>query len=359
MLLPPLPTPALVVDSHALDHNVAVMAAARPGPACRPHVKAFKSTALAAVLHRAGHHTFCAATPREIVGLAAAGLGADLLLANQTLDPARLRAMAGLDAAVTVAVDSDATVDAAANAGIGRVLIDVNVGLARCGCPPADAGALAERARRRGLEVRGVMGYEGHLVGLQDRDARQRGLERAMALLVLAHEQVGGPVISGGGTGTYDLNTWVTEVQAGSYTLMDTAYAQLGLPFRQALAVAATVISTGTARPPRAITAAPGDPAASDAPRRYFVADAGLKALGMDHGPPELELLDATAGTVWFCSDEHITFSLPEGASPPELGSLVAVRPAHVDPTVAYHDRFVVLRGGQVEDEWLIDLRGW
>ncbi len=355
-----MPTPALVIDGDALDHNVEVMASARPGPSCRPHVKAFKSTALAAVLHRAGHDAFCAATPREIVGMAAAGLGTDLLLANETLDPGRLRAMADLDVAVTVAVDSPATIDAAAHAGITRVLIDVNVGLARCGCPAEQAGPLADRARRGGLEVRGVMGYEGHLVGLHDRDARRRGLEPAMTSLVMAHQQVGGTVISGGGTGTYDLNTWVSEVQAGSYTLMDTAYAQLGLPFRQALAVASTVISGGIARPPRSVAEASGDHASGR--RRYFVADAGLKALGMDHGLPEVELSDGQRAVVWFCSDEHITFSLAPDTGPggaPEPGSLVAVRPAHVDPTVAYHDRFVLLRTGRAVDEWPIDLRGW
>lgn len=349
MQLPPLATPALVVDAAAFAHNVATMAAARPGTQCRPHVKAFKSTALAQQLHQAGHVGFCAATPREIVGMAAAGLDEDLLLANQCLDPVRLAALAGLDAAVTVAVDSDQTVDAAITAGITAVLIDVNVGLARCGCAPSDAGRLAERARAGGLDVRGVMGYEGHLMGLADRASRQQGLETAMAGLLQAHAAVGGQVVSGGGTGTYDLNRWVTEIQAGSYTLLDTAYAKLDLPFRQALAVAATVISTGTT-------------AGAERSRRYFVADVGLKALGMDHGLPELELADNSLAKVWFCSDEHITFSVASELghqARPEVGSQVAVRPAHVDPTVAYHERFVVVANGSVVDEWAIDLRGW
>ncbi len=348
MELPGLSTPALVVDADAFAHNIATMAAALPGPRCRPHVKAFKSTDLARRLADAGHHHFCAATPREIVGMARAGLDTDLLLANETLDPTRLRAMADLDAPVTVAVDSDASVDAAAQHGITAVLIDVNVGLARCGCPPEAAGRLGDRARAAGLEVRGVMGYEGHLMGNPDRVARVAGLEPAMAALLQAHAAVGGDIVSGGGTGTYDLNGWVTEIQAGSYTLLDTAYAQLGLPFRQALAVAATVISRGDARG-----------------RPYAVADVGLKALGMDHGPPELELADGSMAKVWFCSDEHVTFgpavdpASGEAVPLPELGSLVAVRPAHVDPTVAYHERFHVVRGGQQIDEWAIDLRGW
>jgi D-serine deaminase-like pyridoxal phosphate-dependent protein len=329
-----LQTPALVVDLDAFEHNVATMAAALPGPRCRPHVKAFKSTALAARLAGAGHRTFCCATPREVVGMARAGLGEDLLLANEVVDAERLAAMAALDARVTVAVDSDATVDAAARAGIAEVLVDVNVGLPRCGCAPDDAGRLADRARAAGLTVRGVMGYEGHLVGNPDRRARLEGLEVAMALLVRAHDDVGGDVVSGGGTGTYDLNRWVTEVQAGSYTLMDTAYAQLGLPFREALGVLATVISLGTSRG-----------------KRYGVADAGLKALGMDHGAPALD-----GASVWFCSDEHTTFAAVPGLA---VGARVRLRPAHVDPTVAYHERFAVVRGDEVVEEWPIDLRGW
>ena len=127
-----LPTPALVVDSAILDRNLATMAAARPGTQCRPHVKAHKTTALAQRQAAVGHLAFTAATPREIVGLARAGLGHDLLLANETLDSTRLRAMADCDARVTVAVDSVETIDAAAANGIRAVLIDVNVGLPRC-----------------------------------------------------------------------------------------------------------------------------------------------------------------------------------------------------------------------------------
>ena len=95
--------------------------------------------------------------------------------------------------------------------------------------------------------------------------------------------------------------------------------------------------------------------------REYAVADCGLKALGMDHGLPDLELGDGSRASVWFCSDEHVTFSLPKGSEStlPELGSLVAVRPAHVDPTVALHERFVVVRDGVAVDEWAVDLRGW
>jgi len=332
-----LTTPALLVDVDLLERNIATMAAAWPGERLRPHVKAFKSTALARRLAENGHHGFCCATIREVEGMAAAGLGDDLLLANEVLDARRLGAVAAQGARVTVAVDSQATIDAAADGGVREVLVDVNVGLPRCGCAPDDAGRVADAARARGLEVRGVMGYEGHLVGLEDRDERERGVAESMALLVAAHEDVGGDVVSGGGTGTWDSNRWITELQAGSYLLMDTAYAKLGLPFASALTLAGTVISV-------------------DEPGGWAVADVGLKALGMDHGNPAI--VDPVGAKVWFCSDEHLTFGA-RGEARVAVGDRIRVQPAHVDPTVAYHERLHLVRDDEVVDIWPVDLRGW
>jgi D-threonine aldolase len=333
-----IPTPALLIDADILDRNLAIMTTAHPGPRLRPHVKAHKCTALAAAQAAMGHLHFTCATPREVVGMAHAGLGHDLLLANETLDPERLRAMADLDrrlglhVRVTVAVDSPETVEAAARAGLERCVIDVNVGLPRCGVLPEHAGRLADVARARGLDVRGVMGYEGHLMMLADRADQAAQVSASMTLLLRAHADVGGDIVSAGGTGTYDLHdgTGVTEIQAGSYALMDTHYGQLGLPFEQALHVLGTVISVGDG---------------------HAVADVGLKALGMDHGNPSIE-----GGSVWFCSDEHVTFSTDSALRP---GDRVRVIPAHVDPTMAMHEQVWVVRHDEVVDRWPIDLRGW
>ena len=87
-----LATPALVADAGLLDANLRAMSAALPGPRLRPHVKAHKSTALAKRQAALGHKAFTCATVREMEGLAAAGLGDDLLLANEVLDAAPARA---------------------------------------------------------------------------------------------------------------------------------------------------------------------------------------------------------------------------------------------------------------------------
>jgi D-serine deaminase-like pyridoxal phosphate-dependent protein len=222
---------------------------------------------------------------------------------------------------------------AAQHAGVRRVVIDVNVGLPRCGVAPDDAGRLADQARAAGLEVRGVMGYEGHLMVVADRDRQRADVQAAMDLLLAAHKDVGGDIISAGGTGTYDLHDRVTEVQAGSYALMDTYYATLGLPFRQALFLETTVISVSP---------------------EWAVCDAGLKSLGMDHGNPSI-----AGARVWFCSDEHVTFAPDGGTAVLKPGDRIRVVPAHVDPTMALHERAHVVRGDDVLDTWAIDLRGW
>jgi D-threonine aldolase len=323
-----LPTPALLVDADILEDNIAVMAAVLPGDRLRPHVKAHKCTGIARRQAAAGHRAFTCATIRECEGMAAAGLGEDLLLANEVLDATRLGDLVRAGSRVTVAVDSAQTIAAAAAGGVPEVVIDVNVGLPRCGCAPGDAGRLAEQARAAGLIVRGVMGYEGHVVGVEDEGARARQCQTAMEFLLAAARDVGGELVTAGGTGTYACNTWANEIQAGSYALMDTAYGRLGLPFIQAVFVLATVISASP---------------------EYAVADAGLKTVGMDHGNPSIE-----GATVWFVSDEHTTF-----APPRRVGDKVRLIPAHVDPTMAYHDRAYVCSGDDIVDVWPVDLRGW
>ncbi|MEQ1701479.1 MAG: alanine racemase [Ilumatobacteraceae bacterium] len=333
-----LPTPALVIDADLLQHNLAAMAAVLPGRSLRPHVKAHKCTALAAAQHAIGHTTFTCATPREVIGMAAAGLGEDLLLANESLSPARLAAMAAVqdNAMITIAVDSPETIEAAATAGLRHVLVDVNVGLPRCGCRPDEAGRIADLARSRGLVVRGVMGYEGHLMMVDDREQQRAQVAAAMDLLLAAHALVGGEIISAGGTGTYHLHDRVTEVQAGSYALMDTQYARLGTPFQQACFVIGTVLAASP---------------------KFAVADVGLKAMGMDHGNPSVETLDGQGADVWFLSDEHVTFVPHAGVA--SIGDRVRVVPAHIDPTMAMHEIAWLVRGNEVLDRWPIDLRGW
>ena len=172
--------------------------------------------------------------------MAAAGLGATCC--SRTRCSTRALS-ASSKARVTVAVDSEATIEAAAAGGVREVLIDVNVGLPRCGCAPEDAGRLAELARKRGLSVRGVMGYEGHLMMVRGPrgpgEARRPGdgapgarapRRRRRRHLVGGHGHLRPEPSRDRDPGRI--------VRADGH-----AYLKLGQPFRLSLAILATVIS--------------------------------------------------------------------------------------------------------------------
>ena len=178
------------------------------------------------------------------------------------------------------------------------------------------------------------MGYEGHLMR-EPAEAKAAQVEASMAVLLAAREATGGDVVSAGGTGTYDCNRWATEIQAGSYCLMDTEYLPHAPAFRPALFLWTTAISVN--------------------PAGWAVLDAGLKALGMDHGDPTV----VDAGTCWFVSDEHITFGTrPE--HPVAVGDRVG-GPARPTSTRRWRctSGWWWSDGEDVVDTWAVDLRGW
>ena len=164
-----------------------------PGPAAAPARQGAQDHRARRAAGR-GRATPASPAPpiREVEGMAAAGLGEDLLLANEVLDARRLGALTrrGSPSRST----RQQTLAAAVAGGVREVLVDVNVGLPRCGIAPDRAGWLADRARAAGLAVRGVMGYEGHLMMLADAAERARLTEECMAKLLAAHADVGGDV---------------------------------------------------------------------------------------------------------------------------------------------------------------------
>jgi len=347
-------TPALIVDVPALDRNIGRMAGFFAAGACRlrPHVKAHKTPAIARRQLAAGSCVgLTCATVSELE--AVADLCDDLLLANEIVSPLKCARIAAVAASrrVTVAVDSveglDAIARAARSAGtIVGVLVDLNVGQNRCGVLPGDdAVALAARiAGSDGVSLRGVMGYEGHVQPVRDRRDRQSQAERSMAALVDTAERLraaGLPcdIVSAGGTGTYDISgrvPGVTEIQAGSYALMDTDYGDVGVPFEPAFYVLGSIVS----RP---------------APDRC-VADAGHKSTTKDHGLPVVDGIEGA--TVISLNDEHATIAIP-----PEwrgrIGDRIRLRPSHTDPTVNLHDVFYAIEGERVVGVWPITARGY
>jgi D-serine deaminase-like pyridoxal phosphate-dependent protein len=325
----------------------------RDGPCrLRPHFKAHKTPEIARRQLSAGSCSglTCATVSEAEV---AADLCDDLLIANEPVGPGKCERVAALARRVrmTVAVDSEAGLAAigraARNAGVTvGVLVDVNVGQMRCGVEPGhEVVQLARRAASvDGVTLRGLMGYEGHVVSLPDRHEREVRTRASMAGLVESAAMLrasGLPceLVSAGGTGTYDISgrmPGITEIQAGSYVLMDTDYGQLDVPFEQAFWVLGTVIS----RPE---------------PRRIVV-DCGHKSMTKDHGLPSPRDLDG--GTVVSLNDEHATIRVPHDCRA-QIGDQVFMRPSHTDPTINLHDSFYALDGNRVVDVWPIAARGY
>jgi D-serine deaminase-like pyridoxal phosphate-dependent protein len=354
-LVSEIPTPALIVNVAAMERNIQRMAQFFADGPCRlrPHFKAHKTPEIARRQLSAGSVTglTCATVAEAEV---AVSLARDILIANEIVGQASCDRVAALahGRSMTVAADSIAGVDemgaSARRAGVQvGVLVDLNVGQNRCGLPPVSAEALALAAHvsaTSGLTLRGVMGYEGHLQPVQDRAEREARTRDAMTALVQTAQLLrdhGLPcdVVSAGGTGTHDISgrvPGVTEIQAGSYVLMDTDYGRLDLPFEQALFVLGTVVS----RP---------------VPERC-VADCGHKATTKDHGYPRVEGLEGAS--VVALNDEHATIVLPAG-SKIAIGDRVRLRPSHIDPTVNLHDVMYALDDDRVVDVWPIAARGY
>jgi D-serine deaminase-like pyridoxal phosphate-dependent protein len=349
-----IPTPALVVDVAALDRNIRRMADFFSAGPCRlrPHFKAHKTPEIARRQLAAGSCVglTCATVSEAEV---AAEFCRDLLIANEPIGPRkgdRVAALAG-QVRTTIAVDSPTGLEAisaaarAARVTVG-VLVDLNVGQMRCGVlPGAAAVALAtQAAATAGVELRGVMGYEGHVVSVPDRAEREARTRAAMAGLVETAAMVraaGLPctVVSAGGTGTYDISgriAGITEIQAGSYALMDTDYGRLDVPFEQAFWALGTIVS----RPE------PG----------RCIADCGHKSMTKDHGLPTVRGVDGAS--VVSLNDEHATITIPAN-SRLAIGDRVFLRPSHTDPTMNLHDVVYAVEGERVVGIWPIAARGY
>lgn len=357
-----LATPALTIDLDAFEANMKAMAEIikKAGRKLRPHVKAHKSGLVGRMQLEAGAVGLCCATVGEAETMADAGLDG-ILVTTPIVTPslaARLAQAGEKVADFMVVVDSltgvETIAEYARSAKPVGVLIDIDMGLGRDGLvEPAEAVQIAARiAELPQLRYCGVQAYYGHLQHVKtiaDRHVKTaeqwKNLERfTEALREAGHRP---EIISGGGTGTHHIDIECgpfTEIQAGSYLFMDKQYGEVEIapganPFKTSLGVAARIVST--AQPGRVII------------------DAGSKALSTDYGPA-LITSGAPEGAVYqFMGDEHGAVLCPEGSNRPSLGGLVTLIAPHCDPTVNLHDRFHVMRGGELVDIWPIEARGY
>jgi D-serine deaminase-like pyridoxal phosphate-dependent protein len=346
--VPALSTPALVVDLDVFDVNVAAMAGmlAGTGKTVRPHVKTHRTPELARRQLGGPAVGLTCSTVGEAEAMVEAGLD-DVLVANEVVDPAKIDRLVALarEARVAVAVDDIGPIGvlsrSAARAGVTiGVLIDVDILLHRCGVGSTEEALRLAAALEAspGVELRGIMGYEGRVrLSEPNRDGQIARAYAALADTASALRAAGFRVdtVSSAGTSTIReaiADPLITELQAGVYALMEPELLVMDLPFRCAVSLVGTVISRHPGR---------------------VVLDIGRRVVGMEYGAPTP--IHFTARTI-VMGDEHATITMDDPL--PALGSHVALVPGQVRTTFNLHDHVWVVRGGELVDRWPISARG-
>ena len=345
-------TPALLVDLDALESNIRTMGEELAGICnVRPHIKVHKTPAIAQKQISAGCIGVTCAKVGEAEVMASAGIRS-ILIANQIVGPMKVDRLAGLarHADLMVAVDSGENAEeisraAALHGSTVGMIIEVDVGFKRAGVQPgAPVSSLAKSISHLGnVRLAGIMGYEGHLQGIPALGERRRLVEKSLGQLVesarlLRKEGYDCEIVSTGGTNTYNIASridGITEIQAGSYAVMDNFHAVEGVGFKKAL----TVLTTTTRRPE---------------PDRAIV-DAGLKAFA--DASPFPTPKDRKGMTVTELSEEHGHLKI-EHDGDLQRGDRIEFYPFYAPTTVNLYDRMYGVRGDLVEVKWDIAARG-
>lgn len=353
-------TPALLIDLPTMENNLKKMVDffSSRDVNLRPHVKTYKATPdLAQIQLNAGAIGITCAKLSEAEVLAQAGIP-DILIANQIVGPKKIQRLVNLakKTNIIVAVDNLKNVEALSQAvqaeqvSIG-ILVELNIGHNRCGVPPFEPALRLSEAvvSAPGLDYMGIMGYDGHCT-LKIKEAdRERVSKEANTLLVETKKfieeaglEVG--IVSASGTFTYRFASdipGITDIQAGTYLLMDTAFQEHGV---QEFECALTVLATVSSRP-----SYPSD-------KELAIIDIGRRSISQVLGMPEVK--HPIGATLFSLSQEHGRVSLEGEAKSLDIGDKIELWVRDSNGTINLFDKFYAIREGVIEAVWEIPICG-
>ena len=353
-------TPALIVDLDAFERNVKAMVGflGAHDIRLRAHAKTHKSYDISKYLiEHGGASGICCQKLSEAEALIRAGMD-DVLLTNIVVDKRKMERLADLAsrARIIVCVDSldnaKALAETATRKGVTvECLIEIEVGHMICGIEVGDDMlALAKYIdRQNNLRLSGIQAYQGLAQHTYDYEQRKRLIDHAIAqtrkaLALLSAEGLSCEIISGCGTGTFQLevpHNVYNEMQCGSYVFMDVDYFRVmdenGSPvslFESSLFILASIVSI--------------------AKKGRAICDAGLKVQSVDSGLPAI--FEQPDLQYVKCIDEHGVILDPNDRL--GLNDKLKLVPGHCDPTINLHDWIVGIRDKRVETLWPVTARG-
>src|SRR5579864_1303273 len=351
-----LPTPAMVVDLDLFQTNVKQMAdqAKSAGINVRPHVKVHKSVDVARRQIAQGAIGLTCATIAEAELFSGAGIR-NVLWTKQPAsvnNVQRAVVLSRKDPTFMFVVDDPQVVEwveeaaAARNAKV-RISVSVYAGMVRQGIengrPALDLAQKISASKR--MQFEGFMAYSGGAAHTKTWKARSQrssddlaGVRETVALARKSGLPVN--IVSGGSTGTYNMDHQhgLTELEAGSYVFMDTAYFAIGgkdddevyKDFKGALTVLTTV--DGKLHP------------------NLVTTDYGNKAITRPtdqvKGKPWLQVgtQGAEYGALrWTDADKDV-----------KLGDRVEIYCTNLDMSTNAFDRYYVAKADQIVDVWPI-----
>jgi D-serine deaminase-like pyridoxal phosphate-dependent protein len=358
-----LATPALILDLAPFEHNLAALIGLckKAKLSLRPHAKTHKCAQIAKLQIESGAIGVSTANLHEAAVMVEAGIPG-VLLTSPIVGPTKINAfvdLVGKAPGLMAVIDSPESAKAL-EAQLERsskrlpILVDVDIGMKRTGVP--DVAGVLQLVRRaqasKVLHFAGIQAYSGmvqHITRAVDR-ARVYGaqLQHLQAVLqALAKNGHHPGIVSGGGTGTFDIDRRAglfTEVQCGSYAVMDVEYQAVQLfktgahPFKTALYVQCMVVSNnylGSA-----------------------TIDGGFKCFSMD-GPLPQTAAGAPKGAKYqFYGDEFGKIHLRRKRDSLALGCKIELVAPHCDPTINLHSFIHCVRKDVLVDIWPVGARG-
>jgi D-serine deaminase-like pyridoxal phosphate-dependent protein len=354
-------TPALVIYPEIVASNLVRTLALLEGDGSRwrVHIKTAKLGHTLRLLVERGVRNLKCATTLEL--LTACECGAeDVLFAYPSMgaNARRVQELAAQFPRVRVSVlaENEEQVRQWRGSRVG-VFLDINPGMNRTGVEQNAVNEIVGLARAigsAGLKFCGLHYYDGHLGGLAFEERAQvahRGYDQLLKI-VTAIENSGTQVseVITAGTPSFPAalsyagfrgQSFVHRVSPGTIVYCD-ATSLVQLPAEYGYRPAALVLARVVSRP-RAGT---------------VTCDAGHKTVSADAGVPTCVVLGHPELTPLSPSEEHLPFSVADGARAPKTGDILYLLPRHVCPTVNNFDCALLARQGQIEAMEKVSARG-